>query len=34
MKETMATAVEAGTLIHSLQQGVWQLAALAFGVAT
>jgi hypothetical protein len=29
MKETMATAAEAGTLIHRLQQGVWQLAALA-----
>ena len=29
MTETMATAAEAGTLIHRLQQGVWQLAALA-----
>ena len=29
MKETMATAAEVGTLIHRLQQGVWQLAALA-----
>jgi len=28
MKETMTTAAEAGTLIRSLQQGVWELAAL------
>jgi hypothetical protein len=28
MKETVATAAEAGTLIRGLQQGVWQLAAL------
>jgi Methyltransferase domain len=29
MTETVATAGEAGTLINRLQQGVWQLAALA-----
>jgi Methyltransferase domain len=29
MKETIATAAEAGTLIHRLQENVWQLAALA-----
>lgn len=29
MTETVATAAEAGTLINRLQQGVWQLAALA-----
>jgi SAM-dependent methyltransferase len=29
MKETIATAAEAGTLINRLQEGVWQLAALA-----
>jgi Methyltransferase domain len=29
MTETIATAAEAETLIHRLQQGVWQLAALA-----
>ena len=28
MKETMATAAEAGTLINRLQEGVWELAAL------
>jgi hypothetical protein len=28
MKETIATAAEVETLIHRLQQGVWQLAAL------
>jgi hypothetical protein len=28
MKETVATAAEAGTLINRLQEGVWELAAL------
>jgi hypothetical protein len=33
MKETIATAAEAGTLVRRLQEGVWQLAALTVALS-
>jgi hypothetical protein len=33
MTETIATAAEAGTLVRRLQEGVWQLAALAVALS-